>query len=142
MKHLVLLVTLFILTAPVRAGGEHSHDHGHSHAAIEVPATLPEIRAEIANQQKQMSEAFAARDAATAHAACDVLNACVRALPAAATSLDEAARQRVTGMANNAAKAWSNAVHLAEDGDFTKAAAEAAKADAAYKLLEARLPKI
>jgi hypothetical protein len=137
---LLLLLAILTLTAPVRAGGEHGHSH--SHATIEVPATVPEIRAEIANQQKKMSEAFAARDAATAHAACDVLNACVRALPAAATSLDEAARQRVAGMANNAAKAWSNAVHLAEDGDFTKAAAEVAKADAAYKLLEARLPKI
>jgi hypothetical protein len=55
--------------------------------------------------------------------------------------LDETAKQRVTGMANNAARAWSEVAHEAEHGDYDKAQREVAKADAAYQLLEARLPK-
>jgi hypothetical protein len=56
-----------------------------------------------------------------------------------ADGLDETAKQRVAGMANNAARAWSEAAHEAEHGDYEKAAREAAKAEAAYRLLEARL---
>jgi hypothetical protein len=44
-------------------------------------------------------------------------------------------------MANNAARAWNEAAHEAEHGDCDKAQREVAKADAAYQLLEARLPK-
>jgi hypothetical protein len=56
-----------------------------------------------------------------------------------AVGLDETAKQRVTGMANNAARAWNEAAHEAEHGDYDKAGREAAKADAAYRLMESRL---
>jgi hypothetical protein len=135
-RTLIILLTLG-LTCFVRAGEDH--DHGHSHANIEVPATLPEVRAEIAAQQQKLTETLAARDAAAAHAATDVLAACVRALPGKTEGLDEATLQRVTGMANNAAKAWGQAAHDADHGDYEKAQREAAKAEASYRLLEARL---
>lgn len=63
------------------------------------------------------------------------------AIPGLLTGLDEATLQRVTGMANNAAKAWGQTAHDADHGDFDKAGREAAKADASYRLLETRLPK-
>jgi hypothetical protein len=44
-------------------------------------------------------------------------------------------------MANNAAKAWGNTAHEAEHGDYEKAGREVVKAEASYRLLEARLPK-
>ena len=137
MKHLLTLLLSFAMSSLAPAGD--NHDHGHSHAEIKVPATLPELRAEIATQQERLAGAIAARDAAAAHAATDVLAACVRAIPGKLAAPDETTLQRVTGMANNAAKAWAAAAHAAEDGDFEKAAREAAKADAAYRLLEARL---
>jgi hypothetical protein len=139
MKYLLVFILLTASIAAPRAG--ENHDHGHSHEHITVPATLPEVRAEIAAGQKRLSDALAVRDAAAAHAATDVLAACVRAVPGMVTDLDETARQRVTGMANNAAKAWGGAAHEADHGDYEKAAREAAKAAAAYRLLEARLPK-
>ncbi len=140
MKHLLTIVIALGLTTTMRAGENHDHGHGHSHADIVVPATLPEVRAEIATQQKKLSEMLAARDAAAAHAATDALSACVKAIPGMVSGLDEKSRQRVTGMANNAAKAWGEAAHEADHGDYDKAGREAAKAAAAYRLLEARLP--
>lgn len=137
MKHLAIFLLLLSLSAPGHAGD----DHGHSHAEIKVPATLPEVRSEIAARQKTLGEALAAREAVQAHAATDVLAACVRAIPGKLTGLDEATLQRVTGMANNAAKAWGQTAHDADHGDFDKAGREAAKAEASYRLLEARLPK-
>jgi hypothetical protein len=139
MKHKFILLLTLGLACFLRAGEDH--DHGHSHAEIKVPATLPEVRAEIAAQQKKLAETLAARDAAAAHAATDVLAACVRAIPGKTQGLDEPTLQRVTGMANNAAKAWGQAAHDADHGDYDKAQREAAKAEASYRLLEARLPK-
>jgi hypothetical protein len=139
MKHTILLLLTLGLACFVRAGDDH--DHGHSHAEIKVPATLAEVRTEIAAQQQKLTENLAARDAAAAHAATDVLAACVRAIPGKTQNLDEATLQRVTGMANNAAKAWGQAAHDADHGDYEKAQREAAKAEASYRLLEARLPK-
>lgn len=139
MKHTILLLLTLGLACVVRAGDDH--DHGHSHAEIKVPATLSEVRAEIAAQQQKLTQTLAARDATAAHAATDVLAACVRAIPGKTQNLDEATLQRVTGMANNAAKAWGQAAHDAEHGDYEKAQREAAKAEASYRLLEARLPK-
>lgn len=137
MKQILTLVLTLGLSSLAPAG--ETHDHGHSHAEIKVPATLPELRSGIAAQQKVLADALAGRDAAAAHTATDLLAAYVRSLPARLPSTDEATLQRVTGMANNAAKAWAAAAHAAEDGDFEKAGREAAKADAAYRLLEARL---
>jgi hypothetical protein len=138
MKRLAIFLLLLSLSGPGHAGDDH--DHGHSHAEIKVPATLPELRSEIAARQKTLGEALAAREAVQAHAATDVLAACVRAIPGMLTGLDEATLQRVTGMANNAAKAWGQTAHDADHGDFDKAGREAGKADASYRLLEARLP--
>jgi hypothetical protein len=42
-------------------------------------------------------------------------------------------------MPANAARAWNEAAHEAEHGDYDKAGREAAKADAAYRLMESRL---
>ena len=139
MKHTILLLLTLGLACFVRAGDDH--DHGHSHAEIKVPATLAGVRAEIAAQQQKLTETLAARDATAAHAATDVLAACVRAIPGKTQNLDEATLQRVNGMANNAAKAWGQAAHEAEHGDYEKAQREAVKAAASYRLLEARLPK-
>jgi hypothetical protein len=139
MKHYLTFLLLLASVIALRAGD--AHDHGHSHAHITVPATLPEVRAEIAAEQKKLSEALAARDAAAVHGTTDVLAACVRAIPGMTTGLDAATLQRITGMANNAAKAWGEAAHEAVHGDYDKAGREAAKAAAAYRLLEARLPR-
>lgn len=141
MKTTLTLLLALGLVSLVKAGDDHDHGHGHSHAEIAVPASLPEVRKEIAAQQKRLAETLTARDASAAHAATDVLAACVRALPRKAKSLDEASLQRVTGMANNAAKAWGQAAHDAEHGNYEKAVRESAKADAAYQLLLLRLPK-
>ncbi len=137
----VVVVLLLILpfVGLLRAGDDH--DHGHSHADIKVPPTLAGLREEVAVRQKSLTAALAARDARSAHAATDVLVACMRALPGHLQAADEATRQRVTGMANNAAKAWGQAAHAADHGDFTKAETRATQAAAAYRLLEARLPK-
>ena len=137
MKRPLILLLAVALTCFVRAGEDH--DHGHSHAEIKVPATLPEVRAEIAAQQLKLAETLAARDATAAHATTDVLAACVRAIPGKTEGLDEATLQRVTGMANNAAKAWGQVAHDADHGNFEKAQREAGKAEASYRLLEARL---
>lgn len=139
MKYKLILLLTLGLACLARAG--ENHDHGHSHAEIKVPATLPEVRAGIAEQQKKLTETLAAKDADAAHAATDVLAAYVRAIPGMLPEADEATKQRVTGMANNAAKAWGQAAHDAEHGDYDKAQREAAKAEASYRLLEARLPK-
>jgi hypothetical protein len=135
MKHTILLLLTLGLGCFARAGDDH--DHGHSHADIKVPATLPEVRAAMAEQQKKL----AAKDAKAAHATTDVLTAYVRAIPGKTQNLDEATLLRVTGMANNAAKAWGQAAHDAEHGDYEKAQREAAKAEASFRLLEARLPR-
>jgi hypothetical protein len=137
MKHIFTLLTLLASSAALLAG--ESAEHGHSHEHIVVPATLPEVRAAIAAKQSELSAALGAKDAAAAHTATDALAAFVKAVPAMADGLDETAKQRVAGMANNAARAWSEAAHEAEHGDYEKAAREAAKAEAAYRLLEARL---
>jgi hypothetical protein len=139
MKH--LLTILLVLGFAVKLPAGEGHDHGHSHADIKVPATLPEVRAGIAAEQKKLSESLGAKDAKAAHAATDVLAAYVRAIPGMLTATDDTTKQRVTGMANNAAKAWGQAAHDADHGDFEKAQREAVKAEAAYKLLEVRLPK-
>jgi hypothetical protein len=137
MKHIFTLLTLLASSAALLAG--ESAEHSHSHEHIVVPATLPEVRAAIAAKQSELSAALGAKDAAAAHAATDALAAFIKAVPAMAEGLDETAKQRVAGMANNAARAWSEAAHEAEHGDYEKAAREAAKAEAAYRLLEARL---
>lgn len=137
MKHTILLLAVVALTASVRAGGEH--DHGHSHNHITIPATLPEVRAEIAAQQQKLAESLAAKDAKAAHAATDVLSALVKAIPGKTASLDDTTLQRLQGMASNAAKAWGDAAHAAEHGDYERAARESAKAGAAYRLMESRL---
>jgi hypothetical protein len=139
MKHTILLLLTLGLGCFARAGDDH--DHGHSHADIKVPATLPEVRAAMAEQQKKLAESLAAKDAKAAHATTDVLTAYVRAIPGKTQNLDEATLLRVTGMANNAAKAWGQAAHDAEHGDYEKAQREAAKAEASFRLLEARLPR-
>lgn len=95
---------------------------------IVVPSTLTELRA-----------AISAKDSAAAHSATDALAAFVKAVPSVASGLDETAKQRTTGMANNAARAWGQTTHELGHGDYEKAAREAAKADAAYRLLAARL---
>jgi hypothetical protein len=136
MKH---ILTLLASSAVLLAG--ESAEHGHSHEHIVVPATLPEVRAAITAKQAELSAALGAKDPAAAHAATDALAAFVKAVPTMTEGLDETAKQRVTGMANNAARAWNEAAHEAEHGDYDKAQREVAKADAAYQLLEARLPK-
>jgi hypothetical protein len=133
----ILFTTIFGLTFSLGA----SEEHGHGHENIVIPESLPELRAEITTQQKKLTDALVARDASAAHAATDVLSVLVQAIPGKTQGLDEATRQRVTGMANNAAKAWGNTAHEAEHGDYEKAGREVAKAEASYRLLEARLPK-
>ena len=135
-----LITTLLVLGLSVAAHAGEGHDHGHSHADITVPATLAEVRAGIAEQQKKLTENLAAKDAAAAHAATDVLSAYVRAIPGLLPEADETTKQRIIGMANNAAKAWGEAAHHADEGDYEGAVREATKADAAYRLLEARFP--
>jgi hypothetical protein len=137
MKHILTLLALLTFSAALLAG--ESAEHGHSHENIVIPATLPEVRAAITAKQAELSAALGAKDAAAAHAATDALAAFVKAVPTMTEGLDETAKQRVTGMANNAAHAWSEVAHEAEHGDYDKAQREAAKADAAYRLLEARL---
>lgn len=137
MKHILTLIALLASAAALVAG--EAAEHGHSHEHIAVPATLPELRAAIAAKQAELSTALGAKDAAAAHAATDALAAFVKAMPAMTEGLDETAKQRVTGMANNAARAWNEAAHEAEHGDYDKAGREIAKADAAYRLLGARL---
>lgn len=139
MKQLVTTLLVLGMTIAARAGEDH--DHGHSHADITVPATLSEVRTGIADQQKKLTETLAAKDAAAAHAATDVLAAYVKAIPTLVQDADEATKLRITGMANNAAKAWGEAAHLADEGDYKGAEREATKADGAYRLLEARLSK-
>ena len=139
MKHLLTILLFLGLTASLPAG--EGHDHGHSHADIKVPATLPEVRTGIAAEQKKLTEFLGAKDAKAAHATTDVLAAYVRAIPGMVTGSDDTVRQRIEGMANNAAKAWGQTAHDADHGDYEKATREAAKAAAAYKLLEARLAK-
>ncbi|MBU3664639.1 MAG: hypothetical protein FGM15_01995 [Chthoniobacterales bacterium] len=140
MKNLVFIVTsIFALALCLRAG--ENHDHGHSHEHIAIPPTLPEVRVEIAAQQKKLSESLAARDAKAAHEATDVMAALVLAIPGKAEGLDETTLQRLKGMASNAARAWGNVAHDAEHGDYDKAGREAVKADAAYRLIEARLAR-
>lgn len=138
MKHTLLILSLVLgFTASLRAG--ENHDHGHSHADINIPATLPEVRAEIAAQQQKLTEALAAKDAQAAHAATDVLSALVKAIPGKTEGLDDTTLKRLQGMASNATKAWGNAAHAAEHGDYERAARESAKAGAAYRLMESRL---
>ena len=137
MKPILTILALFVFSAALLAG--EAADHGHSHEHIAIPATLPEVRAEIAAQQQKLTEFLTARNATAAHAATDALSALVQALPGKTAGLDEATLQRLKGMANNAAKAWGNAAHEAEHGDYEKATREAAKAGAAYRLLESRL---
>jgi len=139
MKHLITTLLVLGLTIAARAGEDH--DHGHSHADITVPATLAEVRAGIAEQQKKLTETLAAKDANAAHATTDTLSAYVKAIPAMLPDADEPTKQRITGMANNAAKAWGEAAHHADEGDYEGATREATKADAAYRLLETRFPK-
>jgi len=137
MKHVLTLLALFAFSAALLAG--EAADHGHSHENIVVPSTLTELRAAIAAKQSELSAALAAKDSAAAHAATDALAAFVKAVPSVASGLDETAKQRITGMVNNAARAWGQTTHELGHGDYEKAAREAAKADAAYRLLEARL---
>ena len=95
----------------------------------------------IAAKQPELTALLEAGNAAEAHAVTDVLSACVKAIPGLLESLDETAKQRVEGMANNTAKAWASVAHDADHGDYEGAGREAVKAAAAYKLLEARLPQ-
>ena len=138
MKYLVLLAIL-ILPLNLPAGEDHSH--GPSYGQIEVPSTLPEVRAMIASKQSELTALLAAGDAPRAHAATDVLVACVKAIPGLLTAADGTANQRIEGMANNAAKAWASVAHDGDHGDFAGASRQAEKAAAAYRLLEARLPQ-
>jgi hypothetical protein len=138
MKYLLLITTTILgFTVALRAG--EGHGHGHSHEHITIPATLLEVRAEITAQQQKLAESLTAKDAKAAHAATDALSALVQGVPGKTEGLDETTLQRLQGMANNAAKAWGNAAHEAEHGDYDKAGREADKAGAAYSLLEARL---
>lgn len=138
MKYLILLAIL-ILPFNLRAGEEHGH--GHSHGQIQVPSTLPEVRAMIASKQSELTALLAAGDAPGVHAATDELVACVKAIPRLLPAADGTGIQRVEGMANNAAKAWASVAHDGDHGDFAGAARQADKAAATYRLLEGRLPK-
>lgn len=136
MKHAILIL-LLALSSAVRA--DEDHEHGHSHEHIAIPSTLAELRSAIAAKQSELAAALAARDAEKAHGATDFLVAYVKAIPGLMASTDATTKQRAEGMANNAARAWQTTVEKAEHGEFDKADAEATKAAAAYKLLEARL---
>jgi hypothetical protein len=138
MRYLLLVATTILGFTPALRAGE-GHGHGHSHEHITIPATLPEVRTEITAQQQKLADSLAAKDAQAAHAATDALSALVQAVPGKTDGLDETTLQRLRGMANNAAKAWGNAAHQAEHGDYEKAGLEASKAGAAYRMLEARL---
>ncbi|MDA0293694.1 MAG: hypothetical protein O2957_06795 [Verrucomicrobia bacterium] len=138
MKSLVLLAIL-ILPLNLPAGEDHSH--GPSYGQIEVPSTLPEVRAMIASKQSELTALLAAGDARGAHAATELLVACVQAIPGLLTAADGTGHERIEGMANNAAKAWVSVAHDGDHGDFAGAARQADKAAAAYRLLEARLPR-
>jgi hypothetical protein len=137
MKHTILTL-IFALSCVAQAGEGHEHQHSHEH--IVIPATIAEVRSAITAKQSELAAALAERDAEKAHAATDFLAAYVKAIPGLMGSIDEMAKQRAEGMANNAAKAWGQAAHDAEHEDYLKAQHESAKASAAYKLLEARLP--
>lgn len=132
------LLAAGILLANLQA--EENHDHGHSHEQIEVPSTLPEVRAVIAAKQPELRSLLEAGNAAEAHGVTDLLSACVKAIPGLLASLDQTAKQRVEGMANNTAKAWASVAREADQGDYEAAGREATKAAAAYQLLELRLP--
>ena len=138
MKYLVLLAIL-ILPLNLPAGEDHSH--GPSYGQIEVPSTLPEVRAMIASKQSELTALLAAGDARGAHAETELLVACVQAIPGLLTAADGTGHERIEGMANNAAKAWVSVAHDGDHGDFAGAARQADKAAAAYRLLEARLPR-
>ena len=138
MKYLILLA---ILVFPLNLPAGQDHDHGHSHEQIEVPSTLPEVRAMIASKQSELTALLTAGDAPRAHAATDVLVACVKAIPGLLTAADGTANQRIEGMANNAAKAWASVAHDGDHGDFAGASRQAEKAAAADRLLEARVPQ-
>ena len=138
MKYLVLLAIL-ILPLNLPAGEDHSN--GPSYGQIEVPSTLPEVRAMIASKQSELTALLAAGDARGAHAATELLVACVQAIPGLLTAADGTGHERIEGMANNAAKAWVSVAHDGDHGDFAGAARQADKAAAAYRLLEARLPR-
>ncbi len=137
MKHTILTLML-ALSCAAQAGEGHEHKHSHEH--IVIPATLAEVRSAITAKQSELAAALTARDAEKAHAATDLLAAYVRAIPGLMGSADEMDKQRAEGMAKNAAKAWGQAAHDAEHGDYGQAQREADRASAAYKLLEARLP--
>ena len=138
MKHLAIILTL-ALSSAAQAGEGHAHSHSHEH--IVIPATLAEVRSAITAKQSELSAALAARDAAKAHGVADFLIAYVKAIPGLIASADATTKQRAEGMAKNTAKAWQTTVEKAEHGEFDQANAEAAKASATYKLLEARLPE-
>jgi hypothetical protein len=138
MKHLAIILTL-ALSSAAQAGEGHGHSHSHEH--IVIPATLAEVRSAIAAKQSELAAALAARDAKKAHGVADFLVAYVKAIPGLMASADATTKQRAEGMAKNTAKAWQTTVEKAEHGEFDQANAEAAKASAAYKLLEARLPE-
>jgi hypothetical protein len=138
MKHLAVILMLALVPS-VQAG--EGHEHAHSHEHIVIPATLAEVRSAISAKQSELAAALAARDADKAHGVTDFLVAYVKAIPGVMGTVDEVTKQRAEGMANNAAKAWQTTVEKAEHGDFDQANAEATKAAAAFKLLEARLPK-
>ena len=133
MKHLAIILTL-ALSSAAQAGEGHAHSHSHEH--IVIPATLPEVRSAITAKQSELAAALAARDADKAHGV-----AYVKAIPGLMASADATTKQRAEGMAKNTVKAWQTTVQKADHGEFDQANAEAAKASATYKLLEARLPE-
>ena len=135
------LIPLAILALPFNLLAGEDHTHGHSHGQIAVPSTLPEVRAMIASKQSELTALLTAGDDPGAHAATDVLVACVKAIPGLLTAADGTGNQRIEGMANNAAKAWASVAHDGDHGDFAGASRQAEKAAAAYRLLEARLPQ-
>ena len=138
MKHLAIILTLAFSCAAQAGEG---HAHGHSHEHIVIPDSLAEVTSAIAAKQSELAAALAARDAAKAHGVADFLVAYVKAIPGLMASADATTKQRAEGMAKNTAKSWQTSVEKADHGEFDQANAEAAKASAAYKLLEIRLPE-
>ena len=138
MKHLAIILTLAFSCAAQAGEG---HAHGHSHEHIVIPDSLAEVTSAIAAKQSELAAALAARDAAKAHGVADFLVAYVKAMPGLMASADATTKQRAEGMAKNTAKAWQTSVEKADHGEFDQANAEAAKASAAYKLIEIRLPE-
>jgi hypothetical protein len=135
-----LIATLLVATLPALAEEGHGHGHGHGQAEVAIPATLPELWADIEKDQSTLVSALEKKDAATVHTATQSLVAYVNALPSKCTGLDQSKLARIIGQTKNLARVYGDVHHAADDGAFDKALVESGKAAAILKLLKPQLP--